>query len=161
MRGSIVLLTVGGSLAQTSVVPAFSLLGVVPDVPLVVTVLIALRRGPEAGCLVGFGAGLLQDAAGAGLVGVQALTKALAGFTVGLLGGRLRVDNPLVQVPALVVLTVAEGLGRLGLLRLFHFTPPAGELLLHVIVPQALYNGALGAACLLALAAAQALREAP
>ena len=49
---------------------------VAPDIPLIVVVLLALRRGPEFGCGAGFVAGLLQDAASGGLLGVQALTKA-------------------------------------------------------------------------------------
>lgn len=149
MRGLFLLTSLGGSLAQWSVVPALSVGGVTPDLPLIVTVFLALRRGPEAGCLAGFVAGFLQDIAGGGLIGVQALTKALAGFAMGLLVGRLWVASPLVQVPALVLLTIAEGLARYFLLQLFHFPAPLGGLMLHVILPQALYNGFLGSACVL------------
>jgi rod shape-determining protein MreD len=154
LRALFLLVTFGGSLAQWSVVPALSVGGVTPDLPLILTVLLALRRGPETGCLVGFVAGLLQDTAGGGLVGVQALTKALAGFGMGLLVGRLWVASPLIQVPGLVLLTVAEGLLRYGLLQLFHFPAALGDLMLHVILPQAFYNGFLGAACVLVTALA-------
>jgi len=106
----LLLVTVGGGVLQSTVVAAKSVGGVTPDVPLILTVLIALRHGPESGCLAGFVAGLLQDATGGGLVGVQALTKGLAGFGMGLLVGRFWVTNPLVQVPGLVLLSVAEGL---------------------------------------------------
>ena len=95
----LLLVTVGGGVLQSTVVAAKSVGGVTPDVPLILTVLIALRNGPESGCLAGFVAGLLQDATGGGLVGVQALTKGLAGFGMGLLVGRFWVTNPLVQVP--------------------------------------------------------------
>ena len=93
--------------------PLLSVAGATPDLPLIVTVFWALRRGPEVGCVAGFVAGLLQDVSAGGLVGVQALTKALVGFAIGLAGGRLSVTNPLVQVPGLVLLTVAEGLAAL------------------------------------------------
>jgi len=149
VRTLFLLATFGGSLAQWSVVPALSVGGVTPDLPLILTLLLALRRGPEAGCLVGFVAGLLQDTAGGGLLGVQALTKALAGFGMGLLVGRFWVASPLVQIPGLVLLTVGEGLVRYGLLQFFHFPASFGELMVHVILPQALYNGVLGAACML------------
>ena len=99
MRLSLLLMAFGGSLAQSSVVPSWSVGGVTPDLPLILTALIALRRGPEAGCLVGFAAGLLQDATGGGLLGVQALSRALAGFAMGLLPGRIWVGHPLVQIP--------------------------------------------------------------
>lgn len=159
VRALLFLLTFGGSLAQWSVVPALAVAGVTPDLPLIVTVLSALRYGPETGCLVGFVAGLLQDTAGGGLLGVQALTKALAGFGIGLLVGRLWVASPLVQVPSLVLLTIAEGILRYALLQFFHFPASFGALMLHVILPQALYNGFLGAACVLVTAAALAWRS--
>jgi rod shape-determining protein MreD len=107
---------------------------------------------------VGLFGGLLQDLGGGGLVGVQALTKALAGFGLGLLRDRLWVSSPLVQVPALVLLSVAEGLLRFGVLQLFHSPITLGPLLLDVILPQALYNGALGAAALSGATALEALR---
>jgi rod shape-determining protein MreD len=150
VRLSLLLLAFGGSLVQSSVVPSWSVGGVTPDLPLIVTALIALRRGPEAGCLVGFAAGLLQDATGGGLLGIQALSRALAGFVMGLLPGRLWVGHPLVQVPGLMLLTLAEGSVRFGLLQLFHFPAPFPDLLVHVILPQALYNGFVGAACVVA-----------
>jgi len=159
VRFSLLLMIFGGSLAQSSVVPSWSVGGVTPDLPLILTALAALRRGPEAGCLVGFGAGLLQDASGGGLLGVQAVSRALAGFAMGLLPGRLLISHPLVQIPGLVLLTVAEGTLRFGLLQLFHFPASFGDLLLHVILPQALYNGFLGAAAVLAIEVARTVRK--
>ena len=157
MRLSLLLMAFGGSLVQSSVVPSWSVGGVTPDLPLILTVLVALRRGPEAGCLVGFATGILQDATSGGLLGVQALSRALAGFAMGLLPGRLWVGHPLIQIPGFMLLTVAEGFLRFGVLQLFHFPAPLGELLTHVILPQALYNGFAGAACVLAVEAARTL----
>jgi len=159
MRALFLLMAFGGSLAQWSVVPVLSLGGVTPDLPLIVTVFVALQRGPVAGCLTGFVAGFLQDMAGGGLIGVQALTKALAGFGMGLLVGRFWVSSPLVQVPGLVFLTVAEGLARYFLLQFFHFPTSLGELMAHVILPQALYNGFLGSVCALSVTIMAAVRR--
>lgn len=160
MRLLLLLATVGGSsVAQSSVVPAFSVGGITPDLPLILTVLIALRRGPEVGCVVGFLAGFLQDVAGGGLVGVQALTKALAGFGMGLLVGRFWVSSPLVQVPGLVLLTVAEGLARFLLLQFFHYPVSFAGLMVHVVLPQALFNGFVGAACVLVAEGADIARR--
>jgi len=155
----LLLVTVGGSVLQSTVVAVAGVAGVAPDVPLILTVLIALRYGSESGCLAGFVAGLMQDAAGGGLVGVQALTKGLAGFGMGLLVGRFWVSNPLVQVPGLVLLSVAEGLGRFLLLQMFHYPAAFGDLMLHVILPQALYNGLIGTFCILAEAGFEAMRR--
>ena len=159
MRALLVLTVLGGGVAQATVAPALRIGDVLPDLPLIVVALLALRRGPEFGCLAGLAAGVLQDAAAGGLIGVQALTKALAGFAIGLVGGELRVTQPLVQVPGLALLTIAEGLLRFGLLKLFHFGAPFGELMLYVVIPQALYNGFLGAALVLALTWAETLRR--
>lgn len=161
MRTLIALTVFGGGVAQATVAPALRIGDISPDLPLIVVVLLALRRGPEFGCVAGFAAGLLQDAAGGGLIGIQALTKAMIGFAIGAVGGELRVTQPLVQVPGLAVLTIVEGLMRFALLKLFHFPVPFGELMTYVVLPQALYNGFLGAALVLFMAWAETLRRQP
>jgi rod shape-determining protein MreD len=159
MRALLALTVFGGGVAQATVAPALRIGDVAPDLPLIMVVMLALRRGPEFGCLAGFAAGLLQDTAAGGLIGPQALTKAVVGFTIGALGGRLRVTQPLVQVPGLALLTVAEGLARFALLKVFHFPVHFGDLMLYVVLPQALYNGFLGAALVVALACVEAYRR--
>lgn len=161
MRALLVATVLGGGLAHSTLAPAFRIGDVTPDIPLVVVVLLALRHGSVFGCLAGFAAGLLQDAAGGGLLGVQALTKALIGFVIGGVGRRLQVTQPLVQVPGLVLLSVAEGLVRLGILTLFHFPASFGELIVYTVLPQALYNGFLGATVVLALTWKEAARTEP
>jgi rod shape-determining protein MreD len=151
----------GGGLAHATLAPALRIADVAPDIPLIIVVLLALRRGSEFGCAAGFLAGLLQDVAAGGLIGVQALTKALVGFGLGAAGGRLRVTQPLVQIPGLVLLTVGEGVARFMLLQLFRFPAPFGELMTFVILPQALYNGFIGAALVFALAWTDAVKERP
>ena len=159
MKTLFILTVFGGGLAHATVAPALRIADVAPDIPLIVVVLLALRRGPEFGCAAGFVAGLLQDVAAGGLIGVQALTKALVGFGLGTAGARLRVTQPLVQIPGLVLLTLAEGVARFTLLQLFRFPAPFGELMTFVILPQALYNGFIGAALVFALAWTETVKE--
>ena len=45
---TVLLLTLGGSVAQTNLVPSFAVGGVTPDLPLIMTVISALRPGPSA-----------------------------------------------------------------------------------------------------------------
>ncbi|HEX3176373.1 MAG TPA: rod shape-determining protein MreD [Methylomirabilota bacterium] len=159
MRTFLAVAILSGGVAHATLGPALRIADVAPDIPLIVVVMLALRRGPEFGCGAGFLAGLLQDAATGGLLGVQALTKAVIGFGIGAVGGRLRVSQPLVQVPGLVVLSLVEGVARFALLQLFHFPASFGELMTYVVLPQAIYNGFLGAALVLALAWAESVRE--
>ena len=159
MRTFLAVAVLSGGVAHATLGPALRVADVAPDIPLIVVVMLALRRGPEFGCGAGFLAGLLQDAATGGLLGVQALTKSVIGFGIGAVGSRLRVSQPLVQVPGLVVLSLVEGVARFALLQLFHFPASFGELMTYVVLPQAIYNGFLGAALVLALAWAESVRE--
>jgi rod shape-determining protein MreD len=159
MRTALLLTIFGGGMAQATFGSALRIGNVAPDIPLIAVVLLALRRGPEFGCAAGFAAGLIQDTASGGLLGVQALTKSLVGFGIGVAGHRLRVTQPLVQVPGLVMLSVAEGVVRFALLSLFHFPAHFRDLMAYVVLPQALYNGFLAAALVLALAWADTLRS--
>jgi hypothetical protein len=68
------------------------------------------------------------------------------------------VQNPLVQIPGLVLLSLTEGLARFVLLQLFRFPAPLGELMLYVVLPQALYNGVVVAAIVLSFAWFEGLR---
>src|SRR5438128_12595445 len=110
----------GGTLAQSSVVPSLAVVGVTPDLPLILTALLAFRRGPEAACLVGFALGLLQDAAGGGLIGIQAATLALTGFAMGHLPGRIWSILPPCRFPGWLLWPVREGRLGLGFRRSFH-----------------------------------------
>ena len=159
MKSVLALSIFGGGVAHMTIAPALRVADVAPDIPLLVVLLLALRRGPEFGALAGFATGLLQDAAGGGLIGVQALTKSVVGFAIGSLGSRFRVTQPLVQVPGLLLLTVVEGVGRYVVLKLFHFPASFGELMTYVVAPQALYNGFLGAVLIFALAWTESLRD--
>ena len=159
MKSLLALTIFGGGVAHMTIAPALRVADVAPDIPLLVVLLLALRRGPEFGGLAGFTAGLLQDAASGGLIGVQALTKGIVGFAIGNVGTRFQITQPLVQVPGLVLLSVVEGLGRYAILKLFHFPVAFGELMTYVVLPQALYNGFLGAALVFALTWAESFRD--
>ena len=66
-----VLAVSGGALVQCTVVPAVGVGGIVPDIPVVLTVLLALRYGAEAGCLTGFALGFaLRDIISSVLAGI-------------------------------------------------------------------------------------------
>jgi rod shape-determining protein MreD len=68
------------------------------DLPLVAVVWAALSGGRVAGLLGGTLAGLAQDAAGGGVLGVSGLAKSLAGFLAGVTGTQFIVTQTLPRV---------------------------------------------------------------
>ena len=54
MRAFVVVAIFGGGFAHATLGPALRIADVAPDIPLIVVVLLALRRGPEFGCGAGF-----------------------------------------------------------------------------------------------------------
>ena len=56
------------------------------------------------------------------------------GFAVGASGARLSATSPLVQVPGLVLLTVAEGVVRFGILQWFRYPAPFGEVMAYQVL---------------------------
>jgi rod shape-determining protein MreD len=78
-------------LVQVAVFPHWRVLGVVPELGLVLAVAAAFRFGPETGALTGFAAGLLYDLFLATPAGLSALAYALTAYAVGVLqAGMLR-----------------------------------------------------------------------
>ena len=118
----------GAALVQCTVVPVVGVGGIVPDVPVVLTVLLALRYGAEAGCLIGLRAGPRAGRRGRRPAGLHALSKALLGFVAGDLPRWVLVTRPIVPVGLAVLATIVDGLLRFALLQLFHYPAPLGEI---------------------------------
>ena len=68
---------------QSTVMPAISLAGVVPDLLLIVIITVAYTRGRIAGMFTGFAAGLLTDVCFHEIVGVCALLYLCIGYVAG------------------------------------------------------------------------------
>jgi rod shape-determining protein MreD len=135
----------GGALIQGTIVPVLGSWTVVPDLPVVLVVLLAMRRGPEVGCVIGFALGVAQDVIGGGPLGLHALSKSVVGFVAGDLPRWCLVTNPVVPVVAAVAATVADASLRFAVLQLYQYPASFGELFGSVILPQAAYNGVLAA----------------
>ena len=78
--GGIALLLVA---LQTTAIHLLNLEGVIPDLPAVLIVYIALVEGQMQGMLWGFGIGLALDLTTQDFIGLSALTKMLCGFFAG------------------------------------------------------------------------------
>ncbi|MBI2386988.1 MAG: rod shape-determining protein MreD [Elusimicrobia bacterium] len=95
----------------------FAYWGAAPQFLLVLTILLAARRGPVLGMLAGFGWGLYLDVARAELFGASALILTLAAYFVGVARRQidLRAAGPLAAVTFLFTWGGFIGLGLLGL----------------------------------------------
>lgn len=66
-----------------------------PDFPLLIVVYFAIYKGSLNGSLLGFTVGLLQDLFNATHLGLNALTKTLTGYFIGLAGSKAEPDSSL------------------------------------------------------------------
>ena len=95
---------------QATWIPYVGIAGITPDLPLIVTVLLALQRGPNTGTICGFLIGLGQDLANPGFLGLNALTKTIVGYALGKLRDRFDADTAPTCAATLFVATLAHDL---------------------------------------------------
>jgi len=72
-------------IVQVAVFPHLRLFGVVPDLGLLLALAVGYQEGPEAGAIVGFAAGFGFDLFLETPLGLDALTYAVVGYTIGVL----------------------------------------------------------------------------
>lgn len=115
---------------------------IVPDLILIMVISYSLLRGSDEGLFFGLAAGLFLDLVAGGVIGIQTLAKATAGFSAGLLEKTIFKDNLLVPVIAAFVGTlVLESLSVLMQLS-FHGNYNFWLQIVSTIIPLALYNAA-------------------
>jgi len=130
-------------LAQVTIAPALSILGVQPSLLLVVFVLFAFRAGVLAATWMGFACGLVLDTYSSGGAGAFALALAITGFVTGQLHERrMHVSYPL-RVTVLGLATLLhDGIWHSAS---HHGLGALAAFLLRVSLPGALYTMILGA----------------
>src|SRR5207245_1628886 len=96
---------------QSTLLDRVAVLGVKPDLVLLLTVHAALSRGPIAAMLIGYGAGMLQDALGGGVLGSGAWSDALCGAVVGSFRGTMFRDHLTTHVAVALFATWVAGVG--------------------------------------------------
>ncbi len=111
-------LFVMGALAHWGWNSYFSVLGLSPQVVLILTIAAGARQGPLAAMALGFSWGLFLDVFQVHLVGANALTLTLAGYIVGV--ARRQVDVAAGPSQIMIVLAISWGAfllrGLLGLI---------------------------------------------
>jgi rod shape-determining protein MreD len=132
------------ALVQVSMLDQVRFVDGVPDLIAVAVVCAGLGRGPVAGALTGFLAGLAIDIVGIGLIGTSSLALTPIGYAVGAYGERLR--RTAAVRPVLLVGLAAAGsfLARLLLSQLLGLQPAGRTTVLFAAVPTALLSMLLG-----------------
>lgn len=113
---------------------------IVPDLILIMVISYGLLRGPDEGLFFGLAAGLFLDLVAGGLIGIQTMSKSIAGFSAGLLEKTIFKDNLLVPVIAALIGTIVlESLNVLMYLS-FHGNYNYWLVLVSAIFPLSVYN---------------------
>jgi len=134
---------------QTTVLEHLSVAGVRPDLCLIAVSLIGLFGGLADGVMMGALLGFEQDLFSAGDTWVNAITKSAIGLSAGLVGRYVARVTPVTVLPMVLGLSVASGIA-------FLFAGAGGQYTLtavrSVLLPQALFDSAIGVAAYWALA---------
>jgi len=128
---------------QVAVAPHLAIGGVVPNLLLLVVLTFALIEGRNAGAVGGFTAGLLFDLLGTGPVGVAALVFAVTGYLAGSLSENMFAEGWLLPATVVFVAGFVAEFSYAVVLVLLDAGVPLGETFVNIVLPAALYNGAL------------------
>ena len=134
-----ILLLGAAVLLQTTILRFVAVLGVKPDLQLILVVFLALRRGSMSGQIAGFVGGLLEDVVTLSPLGFHALVKALVGFCAGLPYGLIRASAVVVPVLLVAGAALIKGLAS-GVLSLAFQIPLDTHLLAERFWIETAYN---------------------
>jgi len=80
------------------------------DLPLIVTVYFALgRRSPIQGTIMGCAVGLFEDALTHHAIGINGVAKTVAGFLAASVGIRIDVENRIIRIGLIFLLSLLSG----------------------------------------------------
>lgn len=135
---------IGLVLLQTTLLNSITIMGIKPDLALIVVYFVGLFGGEMRGAMTGLALGYLMDLLSGGMWGIHLVTKPTLGFLAGLLG-RTLVNVRVFFTGAIISLcSVVQGFVFL-LISYFTLAPDNPvALLIHTILPQAIYDGLVG-----------------
>lgn len=131
---------VGVAAAQVAVAPHLAILGVRPNLPLLLVTAWGLLRGSGEGILWGLGAGLALDLFAGVPLGMFATGLVLAGLVSGL--GERQVFRTHFLMPAVTVAvnTILANLAALGVMKLQDWPVRFGAVMTTAVLPEMAYN---------------------
>ena len=145
--GGVVLLVIP---FQVVVIHRFAIGSIVPDAILLTVCLVGLWRGELEAVVLGLVLGFLQDFLSGATVWLNLMTKPLIGLAAGMLGRTPIFTTPWVIPMFITGVSLVSGLLVLVLLQASSSEMDVVQALLGTVLPQALYDGVLGAIVLLA-----------
>lgn len=135
-----VLVMLTAVILQTSVFARATLLGVTPDLILVVVISLALLQGPTVGATSGFAGGLLRDLLLEAPKGVTGLAFLVVGYLVGSTRPYVQSTSVLLPVAGVFLGSFAGSVLYIVISILLGVTPdPAGRIL-RVVLLTSIYN---------------------
>ena len=130
-------------LLQSTLLRWVALMGVKPDLALIVLVFVAVRRGSMSAQVPGFLSGLLQDVLSLAPLGFNALLRTMIGFFYGLTAGSIFVDPVLMPVLLTLVATLLKGLVSSLAVVLFRIPAPGFQIFTGPLWIEMGYNAVL------------------
>ncbi len=94
-------------LLQTTILEQVAIIGVKPDLVMLLTILNSFLLGTREGAFLGFAGGIIEDLFAGSYIGLNALSKMTAGYLAGAVGVRLNRENTPVAAGVTFVSAVA------------------------------------------------------
>jgi len=130
-------------LLQTTILEQVAVIGVKPDLVMLLTILNGFLLGTREGAFLGFAGGLIEDLLVGSYIGLNALSLMAAGYLAGAVGVRLNREHTSVAV-GVTFISVMTGLIVYYLLSLFlGIYIPVFFALFRVALPTAFYTALL------------------
>ncbi|MBA7585768.1 rod shape-determining protein MreD [Candidatus Atribacteria bacterium 1244-E10-H5-B2] len=149
LKGAIIVVAL---LIQLTIINSITILGLKPDLIMVVVVVFSLLKGEKEGTISGFASGLLQDIFSIGLLGMNALAKTAIGFTCGMLKEKIFHEHILFIIPVITfIASFMQSILIFLLLRAFGIEYNLAWSLKQVALPEALYSSLLSPFIFLAI----------
>ncbi|GAI02568.1 unnamed protein product [marine sediment metagenome] len=141
LKGAIIVVAL---LIQLTLINSVTILGLKPDLLLIVVVVFSLLKGAKEGIISGFASGLLQDIFSTGLLGINALAKTVIGFFCGIIKEKIFYEHILFIIPLITfIASFIQNILILLLLRAFGIEYGLAWSLKQIAFPEALYSSLL------------------
>jgi len=129
---------------QLTLINSITILGLKPDLIMVVVIVFSLLNGTKEGIISGFASGLLLDIFSTGLLGINALVKMVIGFACGALKEKIFYEHILFLIPLVTFISsFLQSILVFFLLHAFGIEYSLVWSVNRVALPEALYSSLL------------------